>query len=299
MTSLPIATVSQETGIAKEVLRKWEKRYGFPSPDRDNNGNRLYSINQIARLHLIRQLIDGGMRPGMLVPLDIAALQTLVAEKQKPHYPSAHISHSQLVGWLQLREPEQLRLHLLSEMDRTGLAAFITDTLPAMNQMVGVAWQRGEITVLDEHIYSELLQDLLRSAFVLVSKANGTPRILVTTPVGELHTLGILMLQVFLSLKGCYCVSLGAQTPAEEIALAAQQLQIDIVCLSISSCFPQRKVVALLKQIRALLPQKTIFWAGGAGITDVKTCPRGVKLLFNFDGVGVELNNFYMRQKLT
>ena len=297
MSSLSIAAVSLETGLAKEVLRKWEQRYGFPLPTRDDNGNRLYDAEQVTRLHLISQLIDSGMRPGAVVRLDISALQSLLVNKSLPNYPSAHISHDQLIGWLQRREPEQLRQELRSEMQRTGLTVFVADTLPAMNQVVGRAWQHGEISVLDEHIYSETLQDLLRSVFVELNKPDGGPRILFTTPVGELHTLGILMLQVYLSLQGGCCISLGPQTPVEQIALAVRQLRIDILCLSISSCFPQRKVISLLKEIRSSLPEQTVFWAGGAGVAVLKSSPRGVKLLSDFAGAHVELNKFHKSAK--
>lgn len=291
MNLLPIASVSAETGIPKEVLRKWEARYGFPTPDRGNNGNRLYPPDQIARLQLISKLIDNGMRPGMVVPLDMAALQTLLADK-KGACPSPHITYGQVVGWLQLSEPVQLRHHLQAEMARTGLRAFIVETLPTMNQIVGLAWQRGEITLVCEHVYSEILQDLLRAALATINTPDGTPRVLVTTPVGELHTFGILMLQVFLALKGAYCMSLGAQTPPEDIALAARHFRIDLLCLSISCCYPNRKVVPLLKQVRAALPQQTAFWAGGGGVADIKACPRGVKLIADFDGVAIELDRF-------
>lgn len=292
MSALPISCVSAQTGISKEVLRKWEKRYGFPTPSRDANGNRLYTEEQIKHLQLISQLIDDGMRPSAVVPLSMAALHALLVDKQIPCCPSPHISHAQLVGWLQLQDPDQLRHHLHTEMLRTGLAAFVVETLPAMNQIVGLAWQRGEISLLTEHVYSEIMQDLLRVAFARIHKPDGSPRVLLTTPVGELHTFGILMLQVFLSLKGACCISLGAQTPPEEIALAARQFRIDITCLSVSACFAQRKVIGLLKQIRALLPPQTLFWAGGAGVADVKACPRDIKLLMDFDGVAVELNKF-------
>jgi hypothetical protein len=292
MTLSPIASVSAETGIPKEVLRKWEVRYGFPMPDRDNNGNRLYPEDQIARLQLISKLISSGMRPGTVVPLGMAALQALVAEKQVAESSSPHITYDQLVSWLQLHEPEQLRHHLHAEMTRTGLLAFVVETLPTMNQIVGLAWQRGEITLVYEHVYSEILQDLLRAALATINKPDGTPRVLVTTPVGELHTFGILMLQVFLALKGAYCMSLGAQTPPEDIALAVRHFRIDLLCLSISCCYPNRKVVPLLKEIRAALPQQTAFWAGGGGVADIKACPRGVKLIADFDGVAIELEKF-------
>lgn len=297
MSTLPIAVVSRDTGIAKEVLRKWEKRYGFPLPERDDNGNRLYADDQVARLHLIGQLIDSGMRPGLIVPLDLHELQILLANRQAPMCSPQHISHRQLVDWLQQREPDQLRQHLQAEIARAGLTVFIGDTLPAMSQIIGLAWQRGEISLLDEHVYFEIMQDLLRVAFVSIHRPGGAPRILVTTPVGELHTFGMLMLQVFLALQGSYCISLGAQTPPEEIALAAQYFRIDIVCVSISACFPQRKISELLRKIRLLLPKQTRCWAGGAGVARLKTCPRGVKIFFGFEGVSAELKKV-IKQKI-
>ncbi len=289
MSQLPIARVSEETGIPKEVLRKWEARYGFPMPERDNNDNRVYPSDQIARLHLISKLINDGKRPGMVVPLDVPSLQALLAEQHIATCSSSHITYDQLVGWLQLHEPAQLRQYLQAEMARAGLQTFILETLPTMNHIVGLAWQRGEIALVCEHVYTEILQDLLRSALATINKPEGAPRVLVTTPVGELHTFGILMLQVILALKGAYCMSLGAQTPVEDIAVAVRHFRVDLLCLSISCCYPTRKVVPLLKEIRTVLPQHTAFWAGGEGIANVKACPRGVKLIADFDGVADQL----------
>jgi hypothetical protein len=38
-TGLPIAAVERDTGLAKDTLRVWERRYGFPQPGRDANGS--------------------------------------------------------------------------------------------------------------------------------------------------------------------------------------------------------------------------------------------------------------------
>ncbi|MFN2120597.1 MAG: MerR family transcriptional regulator, partial [Anaerolineales bacterium] len=61
-------------------MRIWERRYGFPLPERNEQGERLYPDDQVARLLTIRKLIDHGMRPNRVVPLDEAKLQQL-AEK--------------------------------------------------------------------------------------------------------------------------------------------------------------------------------------------------------------------------
>jgi DNA-binding transcriptional MerR regulator len=37
-----IAAVERDTGIGKDTLRVWERRYGFPQPGRDSFGERSY-----------------------------------------------------------------------------------------------------------------------------------------------------------------------------------------------------------------------------------------------------------------
>ena len=59
---LSIGTVERETGVAKDTLRVWEKRYGFPAPGRDSNGERIYGRDQVEKLILIKRLIDRGAR---------------------------------------------------------------------------------------------------------------------------------------------------------------------------------------------------------------------------------------------
>ena len=78
---LSIATVARETGLAKDTLRVWEKRYGFPRPDRDASGDRLYSAAQVQRLKLIARLLDAGMRPGKVVGLEIEQLHDMLARR--------------------------------------------------------------------------------------------------------------------------------------------------------------------------------------------------------------------------
>jgi len=62
---LNISAVERETGLSKDVLRMWERRYGFPKPLRDDNGERQYTVAEIAKLRGIKRLMDVGMRPGV------------------------------------------------------------------------------------------------------------------------------------------------------------------------------------------------------------------------------------------
>src|SRR5512134_2439645 len=77
IANMSIGAVERETGLSKDVLRTWERRYGFPTPDRDANGERLYTAEQVNRLLLIKRLMDQGHRPGRLIAAPGEELATL------------------------------------------------------------------------------------------------------------------------------------------------------------------------------------------------------------------------------
>ena len=63
--SYSISAVERDTGIGRDTLLIWERRYGYPGPVRGHKGERRYWLQ---RLQLIQRLLDQGMRPGKIVP---------------------------------------------------------------------------------------------------------------------------------------------------------------------------------------------------------------------------------------
>jgi hypothetical protein len=72
---LSIAAVERDTGLSKDTLRVWERRYGFPSPHRDSLGERAYCLRDVEKLRIVRRLMDAGHRPGKIIGLPTQALQ--------------------------------------------------------------------------------------------------------------------------------------------------------------------------------------------------------------------------------
>jgi len=64
---LTISAVERETGLSKDTLRAWERRYGFPLPERDARGDRRYPPQQVERLRKIKRLVDHGFRPSKII----------------------------------------------------------------------------------------------------------------------------------------------------------------------------------------------------------------------------------------
>ena len=67
-----IGAVERDTGIGRDTLRVWERRYGYPVPDRNDKGERVYSEEQLRHLQRIRRLMSQGYRPGKLLRWSLA-----------------------------------------------------------------------------------------------------------------------------------------------------------------------------------------------------------------------------------
>src|SRR5258706_16392566 len=76
--ALHIREVVRITGLRREQLYMWQRRYGFPAPLRDAFGDRVYPQDQVARLKLIKQLLSEGWRAGAVVPLTESVLQSML-----------------------------------------------------------------------------------------------------------------------------------------------------------------------------------------------------------------------------
>ncbi len=64
-----VKTVSQLTGIPRNTILAWERRYGLLSPGRTPEGHRLYSDGDVAVLEELKSLIAAGNRVGQAVKL--------------------------------------------------------------------------------------------------------------------------------------------------------------------------------------------------------------------------------------
>ena len=277
-----IAAVERETGFSKDTLRVWERRYGFPKPSRDANGERAYPSDQVHLLRRVRRLMDQGARPGRIFAMGVEALEAKARDAAPAPAPGG-----------QPAEMELLRMHRIAELRsvleqgalRGGLYEFVTGTVAPLTAKVGEAWARGELQVYEEHLFSEQLQAVLRGAIARLDGAGAAPRVLLTTLPGEQHGLGLLMAQAVFALEGAGCVSLGTQTPVREIADAVRAEVAQIVALSASGGYPAGQLKDGVAQLRAALPAAVELWCGGGGAARLRQPAPGVRVLADLQGI--------------
>jgi methanogenic corrinoid protein MtbC1 len=269
-----IGAVERDTGLSKDTLRIWERRYGFPRPERDDNGERVYPADQVTRLHLIKRLMDGGHRPGKLIPLRLPELERLAADVA----PRAELTPDQaaLLATLKAHDTRRLRDSLAHELMRQGLQRFVLETMPALNEGVGEAWMRGDLAIHEEHLYCEQLQNVLRHAIATLSLRGERPRVLLTSLPGESHSLGLLMVEALLAAEGAECIALGVETPIPDVARAVEAHAAEVVALSFSAAYPAALAVDGLRDLRERVPAAIAIWAGGAGVARTRRPIPGV-----------------------
>ena len=281
---MSIASVERETGLPKDTLRVWERRYGFPQPERSPNGERLYPQAQVARLRTVKRLMERGLRPGRLLKLDAGALQAL-AEEGASEAPPRSALHDLALFLLKTHQAAELRRELNQVLMRDGVKRFVLETVAPLTVQVGDAWTRGELQVYEEHLLTEVLQAVLRQAIAQLGAPAGPPRLLMTTLPEERHGLGLLMAEAIATLEGAHCVSLGTQTPLRDIVAAAIAQKADVVALSVSSNASAAQVHESIGLLRAQLPPAVALWCGGAGAARLMRTAKGIQVLGGLDAV--------------
>ncbi len=278
-----ISSVERDTGLSKDVLRVWERRYGFPAPQRDVHGERIYPADQVERLRLIKRLMDQGHRPGKLMTTPSEALAQLRPRRlaRKAEVPADRPVEEleTLLDLIRRHDGPAYQQALSQRLARHGLPSFVQDILAPLSHQVGVAWESGRFAVHEEHFFTELTLRMLRQVIASLPPCPEGPRILLTTLPDEKHVLGLLMAESLLTLDGAHCIALGTETPLSDIARAAEIHHVEVVALSFSVAFPARQIPALLRQLRQALPACVELWAGGEGVAHLSRPADGVEIL--------------------
>ena len=102
------------------------------------------------------------------------------------------------------------------------------------------------------------------------------PRVLLTTLPLEQHGIGLLMVEALLAVEGVQCVSLGTQTPLQDVIAAAVAHRADVVALSFSASHSTRAAAAGIATLRKELPPDAAIWVGGRLTARLKQMPAGV-----------------------
>jgi len=285
---LPIAAVERETGLGKDTLRAWERRYGFPTPQRDAAGTRGYPRAMVERLRLVRRALLAGERPGRLLALPPEQLDAVLARvgTVAPAAAEGVFDPAACIAVLRDGGAPGVRHWLTAGLARLGLVDFVCTGIAPLAHAIDEAWLQGRLSVHEEHAFSEAAQAVVRAAMLPFEAGleAGPPRVLLATVPGEPHGFGLLLAQALLTTQACHCLPLGVQVPLPEIAAAAAAQRADIVVLAFTAVLPVLAAHAAVGELRVRLPAGLALWTGGAAAPAARAArPGGVQVIARLD----------------
>jgi MerR family transcriptional regulator, light-induced transcriptional regulator len=278
---LTIGALSTATGIPIDTIRTWERRYGYPLPERKPSGHRVYSLSTVPRLRRVAQAIARGHRAAEVLPASESALEVLLASlppaaAELPVAGSGKPASgmlmpadaSEALQWVRAFDADRLRRWFHTDWARLGPLQFLEYRAAAFLRAVGGAWEAKQLEVRHEHFASAVLGDFLRSVRQpLDDRARGPVVALATLP-GELHGLGLQMAALVFALAGWQALILGVDTPIEQIAALTREVPIVAVALSLVD--PSgAKSAAEVRALRRKLGSGVSLIVGGSSAPEV------------------------------
>lgn len=259
---LSIGDICSGTGLSPDVVRVWERRYGFPMPVRLPSGHRRYRTSDLNRLRLIAEAVADGHRPALAVKADEAALRKLLLRGQSHTW--APIIDPLIKAVIEM-DSAKIRTLLQKAFSQYPLKDFLGHVIDPLLEWVGFAWAEGSLGIHQEHLVTEILEDFLRQMRLALPPQTNKGSILLTTLPGERHRLGLLMAALLYAAQGVRVEVLGIDLPVASIANAARTLRVDRVAVSLSIQSSGEPTRRLLLDLQERLPSKCRLLIGGQG----------------------------------
>jgi len=255
---LSIGDICSETGLSADVVRVWERRYGFPVPVRLPSGHRRYRQDDLHRLRLMAEAVAQGHRPSLVAKAGEADLKRLLI-------PSDHPPVKELFESVMAMDTEQMRRLLRQALVHHGWKPFLQQVVSPLLDRVGMAWAEGSMGIHHEHLLTEVLEDFLRELRLECRTSPGRGSVLLCTLPGERHRLGLLMAALAYAANGMRTELLGVDLPVASIAQAARALKVDQVAVSLSIQSAGETTRRLLMDLKERLPAGCHLLVGGQG----------------------------------
>jgi MerR family transcriptional regulator, light-induced transcriptional regulator len=266
---LRIGELARRTGVATELLRAWERRYGLLTPERTSAGYRLYSADDVRRVRRMRGLLAAGLSAAE------AARQAASEPRPPAEAERAEVAPAAAAAELRraLESLDDANAHaafdqLLADYSNTAVLTGVV--LPLLREL-GAGWERGEITVAQEHFASNLLRGRLLGLARGWDRGSGA-RAVLACPPGERHDLGLVIFGLALRDLGWRITFLGADTPPETIIETVRRLEPQALVFAVAD---RERLGGVVETAAALEDAPTSVWVGGAGAADV----AGARLL--------------------
>ena len=275
-----IHRVAKLTGLSKDVIRVWERRYGLVKPSRSSNRYREYSDEEVALLRFVKAQMEQGATIGSLAveghdPL-VARMRIATpvsAEDQKPHERLL----DDLVGSLDPLDKAGFERRLNGSVAVIPFEEAVQRILLPLQRRVGELWHQGRLNIAVEHYVTKIIQQKLFSVMNQLSVNEFGPRILIACPEGETHEIGAQAVAYIAATRGCHVYYLGPNLPSSDLVIFGETITPDLILLSLTEVKSEASALQQLKELELLATRWPVA-VGGQGARAIGDRLRDTKI---------------------
>lgn len=227
--------VERLTGVPAATLRSWERRYGFPAPDRSAGARRLYSDTEITAIRWVKDQTAQGLSVSQALEQaqhGHAAMPVTTPPPAAPPPAAVTTLSAQFVDAVAAYDEAGAESVLSSAFARLSADIVLLEVLRPALVEIGERWARGELAIAAEHFGSRLVHRRLSALLNMQPPLSNASTVILACPPGEQHELGLMMLGVFLRWAALHVVYLGADVPVADLARCISALRPAAICLS-------------------------------------------------------------------
>lgn len=268
------------TGLSKDVIRVWERRYGLVKPSRSSNRYREYSDEEVALLRFVKAQMEQGATIGglaaeghdsLVARMRVAALPT--AEDQKPHDRLL----DDLIGSLEPLDKAGFERKLNGAVAVIPFEEAVQRILLPLQRRIGELWHEGRVNVAVEHYVTKILQQKLFSVINQLPVNEYGPRVIIACPEGETHEIGAQAVAYLAATRGCQVYYLGPSLPHTDLVEFCERIKPDLVLLSLTETKPEAVTLQQLKELKQLGTRWSVA-VGGQGARAIGDLLRDTKI---------------------
>jgi methanogenic corrinoid protein MtbC1 len=152
-----------------------------------------------------------------------------------------------------------------------GVPAFIDEVVAPTLARIGHGWAERSVTVAQEHMATAVFRRVLGWLLGVFEVGTGAPRLVAATPPGQVHELGALMVAASAAAEGWSVTYLGADLPVADLLVAVRTSAARAVAISAVYVPDSADLLAVLREIRAGLPDEIPLLVGGAAAAEIRS----------------------------
>jgi DNA-binding transcriptional MerR regulator/methylmalonyl-CoA mutase cobalamin-binding subunit len=268
MNTHRIHRVAKLTGLSKDVIRVWERRFEILKPTRGANRYRNYSDEDVALLRFLKEQLDAGGSIGELAKFGREELLGR-ARASAPRASFVDNTFSRLLREL---------LSTLNPFDRVifekrlnGAVAVVPfeealhGILLPLQEQVGQLWHENHIDVAIEHYVTKHIQQKIFSAMNQLPVAEFGAKVVVACPPGEEHDIAAMTVAYRCRVRGCRVYYLGANVPVVSLANLCGKVEPDLTIMSFPLALSDHKATELVQALADEVSPVSNLAVGGHG----------------------------------